>query len=104
MQLGSQINFFRESKYNHDLAQRKCDFRHSHKKKHIKLNTEMWVYITDKLSQKLSPEQIAGISKRFKNVCISHQWIYKKIWEDKKLGGKLCKNLRSRGKPYLRHW
>jgi len=93
----------RGGKYNHELAQRKCDFRHSQKKKHIKLTTEMWIYITDKLAQKLSPEQIVGLSKRFNNVCVSHQWIYNKIWEDKKRGGKLCKNLRSRGKPYLRH-
>lgn len=93
----------RSGKYNHDLAQRKCNLRHQQKKKHIKFTAEMREYIISKLEQKLSPEQIVGISKRFHLECISHQWIYSMIWEDKKRGGKICKNLRSRGKPYVRH-
>lgn len=89
--------------YTADLAQRKCDARHKQKKKKVKLTNEMWSYITDKLDQKLSPEQIVGFSKRNKVECISHQWIYHLIWEDKNRRGKLCKSLRNKGKPYKRH-
>lgn len=88
--------------YTADLAQRKCASRHKQKKKKVKLNPMMWEYITDLLGQKLSPEQIVGISKRNGVECISHQWIYHLVWEDKKRQGKLCKNLRNRGKPYKR--
>jgi transposase, IS30 family len=90
----------RSKLYNVDLAQRKCDQRHKEKKKCVKLTSEMQSYIVDKLSEKLSPEQIVGVSKLHGIPCISHQWIYHMIWEDKRRRGKLCKSLRSRGKPY----
>jgi len=90
----------RSGRYNADLAQRKCDQRHAQKNKYIKLTDGMRTYIVDLLSQKLSPEQIVGLSKRNGIECISHQWIYHMIWEDKKRRGRLCKNLRSKGKPY----
>lgn len=93
----------RSKKYSADLAQRKCDTRHSEKKKKRKLTTQMWCYIVEKLEEKYSPEQIVGFSKRNKINCISHQWIYYKIWEDKKRSGSLCKNLRNKGKPYKRN-
>lgn len=92
----------RSGRYNADLAQRKCDLRHKEKNKHIKLTVEMRSYIIEKLSQKLSPEQIVGTSKRNGVPCVSHEWIYQMIWLDKKRYGKLCKNLRNRGKPYKR--
>lgn len=90
----------RSGTYTADLAQRKCELRHQEKRKHIKLTSDMRSYIIDKLSQKLSPEQISGISKRNGVPCISHEWIYQMIWEDKRRRGSLCKDLRSRGKPY----
>lgn len=82
------------------LAQRKCDERHKSKKKHIKLTNEMRLFIVEKLKGKYSPEQIVGWSKRHAIECVSHQWIYKMVWDDKKRRGKLCKHLRNKGKPY----
>ena len=90
----------RSNKYTSDLAQRKCENRHKIKKKHIKLTSEMRTYIIQKLEEKLSPEQIVGFSHRHGIECVSHQWIYRLVWENKKRQGKLCKHLRSRGKPY----
>ncbi len=90
----------RSKKYNADLAQRKCDRRHREKNKRIKLTAEMRSFIIEKLSDKFSPEQIVGYCKNHKIDCVSHEWIYNMIWSDKKRGGKLCKHLRSRGKPY----
>lgn len=90
----------RSGRYNADLAQRKCIQRHTEKKKHVKLTSEMRSYIVNKLAERLSPEQIVGVSKRHGIECISHQWIYHMVWEDKRRRGKLCKNLRSKGKPY----
>jgi len=90
----------RSKKYTADLAQKKCNNRHLIKKKCIKLTADMRAYIAEKLEEKLIPEQIVGFSRLQGIECVSHQWIYKLIWEDKKRRGKLCKHLRSRGKPY----
>lgn len=90
----------RSKKYIADLAQRKCDSRHRQKNKHIKLTSIMRVYIIEKLEQKLSPEQIVGLSIRNGLACVSHQWIYQMIWFDKHRRGRLCRHLRNRGKRY----
>ena len=90
----------RSKKYIADLAQRKCDIRHKQKNKRIKLTRTMRAYIIEQLEQKLSPEQIVGLSARNGLDCISHQWIYQMIWSDKKRRGKLCRHLRNRGKRY----
>lgn len=90
----------RSGEYHADLAQRKCTLRHKKKRKYIKLNRKMYAYICDKLQQKMSPEQIVGWSRRNQIECVSHQWIYQMIWQDKRRRGNLCKQLRNRGKPY----
>jgi len=52
------------------------------------------------LKQYLSPEQISGRLKLELGLEISHETIYKYIWEDKKTGGKIHKHLRNKGKRY----
>jgi IS30 family transposase len=47
-----------------------------------------------------SPEQIAGRLERENGIKISHETIYKMIWQDKQDGGELYKNLRRFGKKY----
>lgn len=93
----------RSKKYVADLAQRKCDTRHKEKNKRIKLTPAMRTYIIEKLEQKLSPEQIVGLSIRNEVNCVSYQWIYQMIWSDKKRRGKLCRHLRNRGKRYKKY-
>lgn len=90
----------RNGKYTADLAQRKCQIRHEQKPKHRRLNDEMKQYIIAHLEDKLSPEQIKGISILNGHDCVSHEWIYQMIWADKRRNGKLHKHLRSKGKPY----
>lgn len=51
------------------------------------------------LSRYHSPEQISG-SLRKQGIKVSHETIYKFIWDDKKNGGKLYLNLRHSGKKY----
>ncbi len=46
-----------------------------------------------------SPQQIAGRLKK-ENIFISHETIYKYIWENKNNGGILYKYLRHKGKKY----
>lgn len=68
--------------------------------KAIKMTYEMKGIINSKLGEKWSPEQISGWLNAEKHECLSHETIYQYIWEDKKLGGSLFKNLRRRGKAY----
>lgn len=53
------------------------------------------------LSQYYSPVQIAGYLKRH-GFNINHETIYQFIWQDKRQGGTLYRNLRRRGKRYIR--
>jgi len=51
------------------------------------------------LGEYYSPEQISGWIKLALGVEISHETIYKHIWEDKKIGGDLYNFLDSYNKP-----
>lgn len=56
---------------------------------------DVWGWVTDKLKQSWSPEQIAGV-----NGNISHMSIYRYIWRDKRQGGILWQYLRRKAKLY----
>lgn len=47
-----------------------------------------------------SPRQLSGCLKRNYDIHISHETIYKFIWDDKRSGGKLYLNLRRKAKKY----
>ncbi|WP_201582316.1 IS30 family transposase, partial [Psychrobacter sp. 72-O-c] len=57
--------------------------------------SEVWAWVTDKLKESWSPEQIAGVHGG-----ISHMSIYRYLWTDKKQGGGLWQYLRRKAKPY----
>jgi IS30 family transposase len=86
--------------YSAELAQRKYDARQKGKEKACHFTPEIQMYVEEKLSKKLSPEQIVGVAKREGVSCVSHERIYQHVWRDKKKGGKLHKHLRTGGKKY----
>ncbi len=51
-------------------------------------------WVTGQLMDEWSPQQISGFMANAKGVCVSHQWIYALIWDDKQHGGTLWKRLR----------
>lgn len=66
-----------------------------------KLTLEVTLYVEEKLCKfQWSPEQIAGRLKLKYGIKISHELIYRYIWNDKKDGGLLYKHLRRKGKKY----
>ena len=71
-----------------------------HKISAYKMTEEMITIIEEKLRQDWSPEQIAGWLKKEQKSFVSHETIYRYIWEDKKQGGTLYKHLRHSGKKY----
>jgi IS30 family transposase len=64
------------------------------------MTVEIASIVKQKLKLQWSPVQIAGYLKKHKIACVSHETIYKYIWEDKKQGGLLYKDLRHHGKKY----
>jgi len=65
--------------------------------KSIKMNTVTVGYINEKLGIEWSPEQISDRMKtdpNFSGNPVSHERIYQHIWQDKKQGGSLYKQLR----------
>ena len=75
--------------------------RQGYKRRRKKLTNSMIALIEKKLKIQWSPDQISGWMKKqdFKDF-VSHETIYKYVWEDKKKGGLLYKHLRHKGKKY----
>ncbi len=59
-----------------------------------KLKGDLLKRVKAGLSKKDSPEQIEGRLKQEGQACVSHETIYKFVYEDRKLGGDQFKNLR----------
>lgn len=92
----------RSDKYDYDLAERKTKKRLREKPKKIRFTQEIKSEVISLLSEKFSPEQIAGRLKLLGKACVSHETIYKYIWQDKKQKGTLHTNLRHRGRAYAK--
>jgi len=57
-------------------------------------------FLISKLKVRSSPEQISSLFKSEFGSDVSHQTIYRHIWQDRVNGGGLFKHLRRRGKKY----
>ena len=90
----------RSGKYKAELAEKKCANRHKIKRKKIRFTPEIKRYTEQYLQEDYSPEQIVGVAKLERRECVSHETIYKHIWDDKKQNGELYKHLRTQGKRY----
>jgi IS30 family transposase len=92
-----------EKEYHPEEAHEKAVLRrHDASSVNKKLTPEIAVFIEAKLKEQWSPEQISGRMKDMCGIKISHARIYQYIDEDKKNGGTLYKNLRRRGKKYVK--
>lgn len=78
-------------------CERKLTVAH-HKRK---MTAERIAVIEEKLRLQWSPEQISGWFKICpEDYTVSHETIYKHIWENKRQGGALYRHLRHHGKKY----
>lgn len=68
-----------------------------------RITAETWRVVERLLRQDWSPEQILGRLKKEQKVCISHEWIYHYILEDKRAGGDLYRHLRCQKKRRKRY-
>lgn len=88
--------------YRYKQAQRKAESRRSQASRSCKKMTpELVLYVEHMMKEKQwSPEQISGRMKKVMDTSVSHERIYQYIWQDKREGGNLYKQLRCGGKKY----
>lgn len=53
-------------------------------------------------AERWSPEQLSFWLRAERGLTLSHEWIYRMVWDDKRRGGDLWRFLRRRGKHYNR--
>lgn len=90
----------RNGVYKSKLAERKCRMRHKVKPKRKRFTAEIKEKVDELIGEDYSPEQVVGFCKKEGISCVSHETIYKYIWEDKKQKGKLHTHLRRQGRRY----
>ena len=93
-----------ERGYRYKQAQRFAETRHKTKPKARKWNTELKAYVTDKIKQRWSPEQISGRLTQEGKVSVATETIYRFLLADQKAGGTLYLNLRHKSKRYRKRY
>jgi IS30 family transposase len=68
-----------------------------------RIGAQTWLQVELLLLQQWSPEQIAGRLKLEHKATVSHEWIYRYVYSDKKRGGYLYRQLRSQKKQRKRY-
>jgi IS30 family transposase len=92
----------RDGLYKAEQAHRKACKNQAAKAKRSDLNDTVKSNILHYLGMKYSPEQMVGRAKIEGREMVSAESIYKFVWADKKKGGRLHKDLRSKGKRYTK--
>ena len=90
----------RHGTYNYDLAQRKYETRLKLRGRKPVFTKEMKNTVISLLEEGYSTEQIKGRSNVEGFAMVSHETMYRWIWEDKRKKGTLYQYLRRKGKKY----
>lgn len=84
--------------YRPFTADERARGRRSRSRRNRRFQGADWDLVVAGLEEKWSPEQIAGRLWLLGLLCISHETIYRYVWEDKRLGGTLYRHLRQAAK------
>ena len=99
----------RELKRNHGLRGYRPKQAHSfalarrQTKCQPRISDGVWLQVEELLQEQWSPEQISLCLHSEKSICISHEWIYQYILQDKENGGDLYLHLRCQKKRRKRY-
>jgi IS30 family transposase len=91
--------------YRPKQVHRKAKERQALKRRALKMTGPTLAYIREKLALQWSPDQISnvmGLDPEYTGQVVSHESIYLYIWEDKRAGGTLYKELRTAHKDRYR--
>jgi transposase, IS30 family len=75
-------------------AEERTRGRRSRSRRNRRVSREDWLVVVWLLREKWSPEQASGWLRTHGVVSISHETIYRHVWEDKRRGGDLHSHLR----------
>ena len=89
--------------YRAERAQGQTNVRRSLSRRNSHLGAADWKLVHGLLRANLSPEQVSGRLRREGLLHVSHETIYKHIWQDKHRGGRLYRHLRHRPKYRKRY-
>lgn len=90
--------------YYPKYAQYETDLRRIKAYKRCTFTQALQEFVIEKLLLDWSPEQISGYCKKYKNIIVSHERIYKFIKQDKLSGGSLYLHLRYGHKQYRKKY
>ena len=88
--------------YKPKIAQHRAEYRWFHRKLPRRFKEDVKQTARELLERDFSPEQIVGYCRKNGIKMVSHETIYKWIWEDKRHHGELHKHLRHRGRRYAK--
>lgn len=91
-------NRSKDGRYRPPVADDFARRRRSRSRRNKRFTVEDWTVVVAWLEKQWSPEQIAGRLKRKGELRISHETIYRHVWQDKQQGGGLYRLLRQAGK------
>ncbi len=84
----------RDGCYRPQLAEWYARGRRSRSRRNRRFSAADWARVQTLVREDWSPEQIAGRLRRRRKLAISHETIYRYLWEDKHAGGTLYHHLR----------
>ncbi len=88
----------RKDGYRPFTAEERARGRRSRSRRNRQFGQAEWALVEACLQEQRSPEQISGWLKLWRLLSISHETIYRYIWEDRKRGGTLYLHLRQSSK------
>ncbi len=87
-------NRCRDGYYRSGYADARARARRQHSRRNWRFSQSDWGQVEELLEEKWSPEQISGWLRRMRRLSISHETIYRYVWDDRTAGGKLYTHLR----------
>ena len=90
--------------YRPELAESYARTRRSHSRRNSQFTPADWAVVDAYLRVDWSPEQIAGRCARQGLLAISHETIYRHVWQDKASGGVLYTHLRGARKQLRKRY
>jgi IS30 family transposase len=83
-----------DGSYRPQLAHWYAMGRRCRSRRNTQFTATEWAHVETLVRNDWSPEQIAGRLRREGVLSISHETIYRRIWQDKRVGGELYRHLR----------
>jgi IS30 family transposase len=80
--------------YRPSKAQERVNGRRSRSQRNLRFTTQEFATVDELLCRQWSPEQVSGHLRRTGQLLISHETIYRHVWQDKREGGLLYTHLR----------